>query len=198
MIELMKLPYAEDALEPFLSKEIVHYHYDKHHRGYVDNLNKLIKGTTLEDKTLEVIIKAKSEGPVFNNASQVWNHNFYWNSLTAAPKEKAFDPESKIGKALVAKFKTFDDFKTKFTDVAKKCFGSGWVWLVLTDGELEIRSTKNAHNFVSDEKVKPLLVCDVWEHSYYLEYKNDREKYVKAFFDYINWDFASIHFEAPK
>lgn len=180
---LPDLPYAKDALEPHISKETLHYHHDKHHKHYVETLNKLIKDTKFEHMNLEDIIKETKHGSIFNNAAQDWNHTFYWNSMT--PNSK-FDEESKLGKKIISEFKSFDEFKTEFTEKAKKLFGSGWVWLTIDDGKLIIESTTNANR----PRYTPLFVCDVWEHAYYLDTQNERGKYVENFFKVLNWTFA--------
>lgn len=197
MITQMKLPFELNALEPSLTKEEVDLHYNKHHKSYIDNLNKLVKGTTFEDKTVEQIIKGTSHGTMYNNAAQIWNHDFYWRSLSPTSK---WDDSTGFHKAVIAKFGSVKTFEKKFKDVATKCFGSGWTWIVANDGELELRSTKNAENFVGDESVTPLLVCDVWEHAYLYqkEYFADRGAYVEGFFKIANWEFAAQNFEATK
>src|SRR3569833_2733929 len=167
--KLPELPYAMNALEPHISKETLEYHYGKHHKTYVDNLNKLIPGTEFEKMSLEEIIK-KSSGGIFNNAAQVWNHTFYWNCL--APKSS--EPAGALADALKKGFGSLDEFKQKFTQTAIGTFGSGWAWLV-----------KNK---------KPLLTCDVWEHAYYIDYRNARAKYVETFWKIVNWDFAAKNF----
>lgn len=190
MITLPELPYKRDGLAPHITEETLNYHYGKHHKGYVDNLNKLIKGTDYEDMDLEKIIE-KSSGTIFNNAAQVWNHTFYWNSLTDEPKD--LDGDSKLAKAIDKKFGGVDDFKDAFKEKATKIFGSGWCWLVRDGESVAIETTTNANR-----PNKPLLlVCDVWEHAYYLDYQNDRGKYVDAFFKVINWEFASKNMETP-
>ncbi len=183
MIELPKLPWPENSLEPHISKDTIHFHYHKHHKGYVDNLNKLIKGTEFEHMKLEEIIKKSKTGPIFNNAAQDWNHTFYWNSLSPDSK---FDADSKIGKAIIASFKTREAFEKEFGEKGKKLFGSGWVWLVKSDGKVTIETSTNAHGPEKD----PLFVCDVWEHAYYLDYENERPKYIENFFKIVNWEFA--------
>lgn len=188
--KLPPLPYAEDALAPMISKETVFYHYEKHHAKYVENLNNLIKGTKFEEMTLENIIK-NSDGAVFNNAAQDWNHTFYWNCL--APKAGG-DPTGKLAEAINKYFESFDNFKKKFTSVAISTFGSGWVWLIKkSDGSLEIKSTSNADTPMRTGE-KTLLACDVWEHAYYIDYRNDRQKYVDNFWKLVNWKFVLKNF----
>lgn len=185
-IELPPLPYAQDALEPHISKETLEFHYGKHHNTYVVKLNGLLEGTPDEDKSLEEIVKSSSGG-VFNNAAQVWNHTFYWNCLSP---NGGGEPSGALATAINAHFGSFDDFKTKFTDSAVNNFGSGWTWLVQNaDGGLEIINTSNAATPLTDGVI-PLLTVDVWEHAYYIDYRNLRPKYMEAFWALVNWDFA--------
>lgn len=185
--QLPALPYSNDALEPVISKETIEYHYGKHHQTYVTNLNKLIVGTEFENLPLEEIIK-KSSGGIFNNAAQVYNHTFYWNCL--APKAGG-EPAGKLAEAINEAFGSFDVFKEKFSATAVGTFGSGWAWLVKNaDGKLEIISTSNAGNPLTENK-KPLLTCDVWEHAYYIDYRNARASYVEKFWNLVNWDFVA-------
>lgn len=190
MIELPELPFARDGLEPHISKTTIDFHYGKHHKAYVDNLNKLIKDTIYEGKDLEYIIR-NSSGPTYNNAAQVWNHTFFWNCLTS--NSKPIESKSKIKEAINQTFGSFKKFKEEFVGVASKHFGSGWVWLVKDEKKIRIVATKDAKEPLSMELI-PLLVCDVWEHSYYLDYQNDRSKYLEAFFSVINWDFVEKNF----
>ncbi|WP_374651933.1 superoxide dismutase [Dongia sp.] len=186
-IALPDLPYAIDALAPHISKETLEFHHGKHHKTYVDTLNKLIEGTEFEGKPLEEIVR-NSSGKVFNNAAQAWNHAFYWHSM--APKAGG-EPEGGLGEAIRQKWGAFDAFKTEFGKMAADTFGSGWVWLVQTPaGELEIRSTANAQTPLTTAD-KPLLTCDVWEHAYYIDYRNKRPDYVGAFWNVANWKFAA-------
>lgn len=185
--KLPKLPFSEDALEPVISKETIEYHYGKHHQTYVTNLNNLIVGTEFADMELEDIIK-KSSGGIFNNAAQVFNHTFYWNCL--APKAGG-KPTGKLAEAIDEAFGSFDKFKELFSAKAVGTFGSGWAWLVKNqDGGLEIVSTSNAENPLTKGQT-PLLTCDVWEHAYYIDYRNARAKYVEKFWDLVNWDFVA-------
>lgn len=185
-IELPPLPYARNALEPHISAETLDFHYGKHHQAYVDNLNKMIPGTEFADATLEAIVK-KAQGGMFNNAAQVWNHSFYWNSLSP---NGGGEPRGKLADAVVKAFGSFAAFKEEFTKVALGTFGSGWAWLVQRgDGSLGIVSTANAATPITGTD-KPLLCCDVWEHAYYVDYRNARGKYVEAFWKLVNWDFA--------
>ncbi|HGN0129119.1 TPA: superoxide dismutase [Fe] [Proteus mirabilis] len=187
--ELPKLPYALDALEPHISKETLEYHYGKHHQTYVTNLNNLVKGTDLENKSLEELIKT-TEGGIFNNAAQVWNHTFYWNCL--APNAVGA-PTGKIAEAINKAFGSFEEFKKQFNDAAAKNFGSGWTWLVKkADGSLAIVNTSNAATPVSGED-KPLLTVDVWEHAYYIDYRNARVKYLEEFWALVNWSFVEAN-----
>lgn len=186
-IELPALPYDRTALEPHISGETIDYHYGKHHKAYVDNLNKLIEGTEFADAPLEDIVR-KSQGGMFNNAAQVWNHTFYWNCL--APKGGGA-PTGKLGDAINKAFGSFDKFKEQFTDTAIKTFGSGWAWLVQRpDGSLALVSTSNAATPLTGED-KALLTCDVWEHAYYIDYRNARPKYLEGFWNLVNWDFVT-------
>ncbi|WP_413439120.1 superoxide dismutase [Sulfuriferula sp. GW1] len=188
--ELPALPYAKDALQPHISAETLEYHYGKHHQAYVTNLNNLIKGNEFESMTLEEIIK-KSSGGVFNNAAQVWNHTFYWNCLS--PKGGG-QPSGALGDAIKAKWGSFDAFKEAFSKAAVGTFGSGWAWLVKTaDGQIDIVSTSNAATPMTSGQ-KALLTCDVWEHAYYVDYRNARPKYVEAFWNLVNWDFVAQNF----
>ncbi|RMH32826.1 MAG: superoxide dismutase [Nitrospirae bacterium] len=186
--ELPPLPYAMNALEPYLSRETLEYHYGKHHRAYVDNLNKLIPGTEYEHLPLEDII-VKASGPIFNNAAQVWNHTFYWNSLSPSGGDK---PAKRVLDALVRDFGSFEAFKEAFSKAAVSLFGSGWVWLVQDGNRLDIVSTQNAGNPLTDGK-KPLLTCDVWEHAYYIDYRNERARYVENFWKMANWAWVERH-----
>ena len=184
--ELPALPYAQDALAPHISKETLEYHYGKHHQAYVTNLNNLIKGTEFEGKSLEDIIKS-SNGGLFNNAAQVWNHTFYWNCLTP----NATEPKGALLDAINKAFGSVDAFKEKFTASCVGNFGSGWTWLVQNaKGELEIVNTSNAGCPLTEGQ-KPLLTCDVWEHAYYVDYRNARPKYVETFWKLVNWDFVA-------
>lgn len=188
--ELPPLPYAMDALAPKMSKETLEYHYGKHHKAYVDNLNKLVPGTEFEGQNLESIIK-KSSGGIFNNAAQVWNHTFFWNCLS--PKGGG-QPTGALADAINKSFGSFDAFKEKFSDTSIKQFGSGWGWLVKNkEGQLEIVSTSNAGNPMTDGKT-PLLTCDVWEHAYYIDYRNKRPDFLAAFWGLVNWNFVSENF----
>jgi len=186
-IELPALPWARDALAPNISAETIDYHYGKHHQTYVTNLNNLIKGTEFENLDLVAIVK-KSQGGMFNNAAQVWNHTFYWNSLS--PKGGG-EPSGKLADAIKKAFGGFDKFKEEFSKIAVGTFGSGWAWLVQrADGGLALVSTSNAATPITGTD-RPLLTCDVWEHAYYIDYRNARPKYVEAFWNLANWEFAA-------
>ena len=184
--KLPELSFARDALVPFLSVETLEYHYGKHHKTYVDNLNKLIPGTEFEKLSLDEIVK-KASGGIYNNAAQIWNHTLYWNCLS--PKAGG-EPSGAIGSAIVKNFGSFAQFKENFSSAAVTCFGSGWAWLVKNpDGSLAVEAASNAGNPLKDGK-KPLLTCDVWEHAYYIDYRNARAKYVEAFWNLVNWKFV--------
>lgn len=183
---LPALPYAMDALAPHISKETLEFHYGKHHQTYVTNLNNLIKDTEFAQASLEEIIK-KSTGGVFNNAAQVWNHTFYWHSLTPQSSGK---PGGQLAQAIDKQYGSFDAFKEAFTKSAVGNFGSGWTWLVQKqDGSVDIVNTSNAATPLTTAD-KPLLTCDVWEHAYYVDYRNARPKYLEAFWALANWEFA--------
>lgn len=182
--ELPKLPYADNALEPYISKETIEYHYGKHHATYVNNLNKLVPGTEFEGADLETIIM-KAEGGIFNNAAQVWNHTFYWNCMK--PNGGGM-PEGELLAAIERDFGSFDAFKEKFSAASATLFGSGWAWLVKNkDGKLEIVQESNAGNPMR-RGLKPLMTCDVWEHAYYIDKRNRRPAYVEDFWKLVDWN----------
>ncbi|MGH8086518.1 MAG: superoxide dismutase [Fe] [Lysobacter sp.] len=186
-IELPPLPYEKNALEPHISAETLEYHYGKHHKAYVDNLNKMIEGTEFADMPLEDIIR-KSQGGMFNNAAQVWNHTFYWNCLSP---NGGGEPTGKLLEAINKAFGDFAKFKEQFSETAVKTFGSGWGWLVQrADGALALVSTANANTPLTGDDTA-LLTCDVWEHAYYIDYRNARPKYVESFWNLVNWDFVA-------
>lgn len=188
---LTALPYAKEALAPHISAETLEYHYGKHHQAYLNNLNNLIPGSPFEKLSLEEII-LKSSGAIFNNAAQVWNHSFYWESLSPQGGKA---PQGKLAEAINQTFGSFEKFKEAFTQKAVSNFGSGWTWLVKNKtGELEIINTSNAANPMT-EGHHPLITCDVWEHAYYIDYRNARPKYVEAFFALANWAFAEKNFQ---
>ncbi|WMS88334.1 superoxide dismutase [Pleionea litopenaei] len=191
--ELPPLPYAKDALAPTISEETLEFHYGKHHNTYVVNLNNLVEGTEFANASLEDIIK-KSSGGIFNNAAQVWNHTFYWNSMSP---NGGGAPEGALADAINSAFGSFEDFKSKFSQSAATNFGSGWTWLVKkADGSLDIMNTSNAGCPLTEEGITPLLTVDVWEHAYYIDYRNARPKYLEAFWNLVNWDFAASNFSA--
>ena len=192
-IELPALPYARDALAPHISAETIDYHYGKHHNSYVVNLNKMIEGTDHAQKSLEDIIRS-SEGGVFNNAAQIWNHTFYWNSLSP---NGGGAPSGALANAITSAFGSFDELKEKMTASAAGNFGSGWTWLVKNaDGTLAIVNTSNADTPITDASVTPLLTIDVWEHAYYVDYRNARPEYLKNFWELANWEFAAKNYSA--
>ncbi|MEO5364616.1 MAG: superoxide dismutase [Fe] [Magnetococcus sp. DMHC-8] len=188
---LPPLPYALDALAPHISRETLEYHHGKHHNTYLTNLNNLIAGTPAEQKTLEEIVLTSSGG-LFNNAAQVWNHTFYWNCLSP---QGGGEPGGPLATAINHTFGSFAQFKEKFTATAVTTFGSGWGWLVKeNDGSLGLVSTSNAGTPAVDGK-KPLLTCDVWEHAYYIDYRNARPAYVAAFWNLVNWEWVARLYE---
>ncbi|APR34713.1 superoxide dismutase [Paraburkholderia sp. SOS3] len=188
--QLPPLPFAKNALAPHMSEETLEFHYGKHHQTYVTNLNNLIKGTEYENLTLEEIVK-KSSGGVFNNSAQVWNHTFFWNSLKP---QGGGQPSGALAEAINKKWGSFDKFKEEFTKTAVGTFGSGWAWLVKKpDGSLDLVSTSNAATPLTTD-AKPLLTIDVWEHAYYIDYRNARPKFVEAYWNIVNWDFAAKNF----
>lgn len=188
--ELPALPYANDALAPTISAETIEFHYGKHHQTYVNNLNNLVPGTEFEGMSLEEII-CKSSGGIFNNAAQIWNHTFYWNGLTPDGKDAV---SGDLAAAIDAAFGSFDKFKADFATSAATNFGSGWTWLVKNaDGNLEIVNTSNAGCPLTEGQT-PLLTCDVWEHAYYIDFRNARPKYVESFWTLVNWDFVAANF----
>lgn len=187
---LPDLPYERHALEPFISEETLEYHHGKHHAGYVKKLNALIEGTEFESMSLEEIIR-QSEGAVFNNAAQTFNHNFYWLSLSPEPTH----PSEALHRAIDERFGSYEKFLEAFTESAVAIFGSGWCWLVVDgEGGLQIRATSNAHTPLEQSEI-PLLTCDVWEHAYYIDVRNERGRYVQNFWKLANWELASKIFE---
>ncbi|MFZ1820602.1 MAG: Fe-Mn family superoxide dismutase [Acidimicrobiia bacterium] len=185
--ELPALPYELDALAPHISKETLEFHYGKHHKAYVTNLNKLVEGTDKENSSLEDVIKT-SDGGVFNNAAQVWNHSFYWNSMTP---NGGGEPTGDVAEAINSAFGSYDEFKAKFAEAGTTQFGSGWAWLVQNDKGLEIVKTPNADNLLKNGD-KALLTMDVWEHAYYIDFRNARPNYISTFIDsLINWEFVA-------
>ena len=189
-IELAKLPYAMDALAPHISHETLEYHYGKHHAAYVNKLNAAIRGTGDESKKLEDLVR-NSSGAVFNNAAQVWNHDFYWKSLTPDSQP---EPEGDLLQALNQSFGSVTEFKEKFSQAAAGHFGSGWAWLVKKGSGLDIITTSNADTPIT-QNLQPLLTCDVWEHAYYIDHRNARPNYIKAWWNLVNWKFAQSQFK---
>jgi Fe-Mn family superoxide dismutase len=188
-IELPALPWPKNGLAPHISEETLDYHHGKHHNAYVTNLNKLIAGTPQENQTLEEIVKSSSGG-VFNNAAQVWNHTFYWNSMKPGG---GGEPTGAIADAINASFGSYAAFREQFAAAAATQFGSGWAWLVKSGDKLEIVKTANAETPLTTDKT-PLLTIDVWEHAYYVDYRNARPKYIDTFLDsLVNWDFANAN-----
>ncbi len=191
--ELPALPYDGNALEPHISAETLSFHHGKHHATYVTNLNNLVPGTEFDGKTLEEIITSAPAGGVFNNAAQIWNHTFYWNCLSP---NGGGEPSGALADAINKAFGSFAEFQEKFSTSAATNFGSGWTWLVKNaDGSVEIVNTSNAGCPLTDGKT-PLLTCDVWEHAYYIDYRNARPKYVEAFWNLVNWEFAAQNYGA--
>lgn len=192
-IELPPLPYADNALDPHISERTISFHYGKHHAAYVNNLNGLIEGTDHANSSLEDIVKSAQPGGLFNNAAQVWNHTFYWNCLSP---NGGGQPTGALADAINAAFGSFDKFKEEFSKVSIGTFGSGWGWLVKkADGSLALASTIGAGCPLTSGDT-PLLTCDVWEHAYYIDYRNLRPKYVEAFWNLVNWDFVAQNYAA--
>jgi len=188
---LPELPYAMDALAPQISQETLEYHYGKHHKTYVDKLNGLVPGTEFEGKSLEDVVKTASGG-TFNNAAQIWNHTFYWNCLSP---NGGGEPTGPVADAINSTFGSFDKFKEAFNTSAANNFGSGWTWLVKkADGSVAIVNTSNAETPLTDSSVTPLLTVDVWEHAYYIDYRNSRPDYLAAFWKLVNWQFVNSNF----
>ncbi len=191
--ELPPLPYALNALEPYISENTLSFHYGKHHKAYIDNLNKLKTGTEFEDASLETII-LNAEGGLFNNAAQVWNHTFYWNCMKPITAGETNEPSDELMTAIVAKWGSFDKFKEAFASAAAGNFGSGWTWLVTDENDnLEIVSTSNAENPMCKD-LDPLLVIDVWEHAYYLDKQNRRPDYIADFWHLVDWCAVSARY----
>lgn len=189
--ELPALPYAKDALAPHISAETLEFHHGKHHNAYVVKLNSLVEGTDFAGKSLEDVIKS-SEGPVFNNAAQIWNHTFYWHCLSP---NGGGEPTGALADAINAKWGSFAAFQTAFNDKAVNNFGSSWTWLVKkADGSLDIVNTSNAGTPLTDSSIKALLTVDLWEHAYYIDFRNARPTYLNAFWALANWEFASANF----
>ena len=197
-ITLDALPYADDALAPAISAKTISFHYGKHHAGYVKTLNGLVAGTDYAGRSLEEIVRtaaARGDAAIFNNAAQTWNHTFYWNSL--APAGKGGAPSASLLAAIESSFGSLDACKAALVDAAVKRFGSGWAWLVAANGKVSVESTPNAETPMTRAGVKPLLVVDVWEHAYYLDWQNLRADHVKAVVGLLDWNSASRRFEQP-
>ncbi len=191
---LPDLPYALDALEPHISKETLRFHHGKHHATYVKKLNKLIQNTAFADQSLAEIVRG-ADGEIFNNAAQVWNHTVYWHSLSP---QGGGEPQGQLAKSIKHDFDSFEGFQKKFTEAAQKLFGSGWVWLTAdAQGKLAIESTQNADTPLCREKTV-LLTCDVWEHAYYIDYRNARADYLGAFWYLVNWQYAAQQFDVAE
>lgn len=197
MFKLPQLPYAKTALSPFLNEEQMSFHFDKHHKAYIDNLNKLMEtDSSLKGKSLEEIVLSSSGG-VFNNAAQIWNHTFYWFNM--APAGQGGQPSAELQAAITRDFGSLDELKAKFIDGGVKTFGSGWIWLCVDQtGHLSLVSTSNAAVPFTNNGPAPILVADVWEHAYYVDYRNLRLKYLETFWSHINWNFVSQCFAAKK
>lgn len=193
---LPKLPWSEKALSHVLSQETIQYHYGKHHAAYVAKLNELVKGTNWEKKSLEEIIR-QADGALFNQAAQVWNHTFYWNSLSPTGGREPFGD---IATRIEKDFGSFSQFKDLFTNTCLKHFGSGWVWLYEDKAckQLKVMSTSDANTPLRNPMTVPLLTCDVWEHAYYIDYRNARAKYIEGWWDIVNWNFANENLEKIK
>lgn len=190
--QLPALPYPQDALAPHISAETLEFHHGKHHKAYVDKLNMLVPGTPFEGKSLEDVIKAAPAGPVFNNAAQIWNHTFYWNSLSP---NGGGAPTGKVAEAITKAFGSFEKFKEDFTNSAINNFGSSWTWLVKkADGSVAIVNTSNAGSPLTDASITALLTIDLWEHAYYIDFRNARPKYIEAFWNLVNWEFVNKNF----
>ncbi len=188
--QLPDLPYNHDALAPTISAETLDYHYGKHHQAYITNLNNLIPGTDCDNSSLEDII-CSADGGIFNNAAQVWNHTFYWNCLSP---NGGGEPGSALADAIKARYDSFNAFRDAFNQAGATNFGSGWTWLVKTaDGGVDIVNTSNAGNPLRDG-LTPLMTIDVWEHAYYIDYRNARPKYLEEIWKIINWDFIAANF----
>tara|TARA_R110000868_G_scaffold57591_6_gene177865 strand:+ start:1566 stop:2171 length:606 start_codon:yes stop_codon:yes gene_type:complete len=197
---LPDLPYAADALAPHISAETLSFHHGKHHAGYVTKLNGMVEGQPMAKQSLEEIVRATagdaSAAGIFNNAAQIWNHTFYWQSMTPKGGGK---PSGELARMIDRDFGSLDAFKTAFADAGATQFGSGWAWLVVKDGKLSVRKTLNAETPLTEAGVTPLLTMDVWEHAYYLDFQNRRPDYITAFLDHlVNWDFAAANLAAAE
>jgi Fe-Mn family superoxide dismutase len=197
MFKLPTLPYPKTGLAPFLNEEQMTFHYDKHHKAYIDNLNKFIEtDANLKGKSLEEIVLSSSGG-IFNNAAQIWNHTFYWFNM--APADLGGKPSAELAAAITKDFGSMDELKAKFIDGGVKTFGSGWIWLCAdSTGKLSLVSTSNAAVPFTNNGPTPLMTADVWEHAYYVDYRNLRLKYLETFWNHINWTFVSENFASKK
>lgn len=190
----VQLPYAKDALAPHISPETIDFHYGKHHATYVTNLNNLAKGTEFENLTLEEVVKKAPAGPIFNNAAQIWNHDFYFMGFKSSAQGGGGKPTGALAAAIDKQFGSFEEFQKQFDAKAAGTFGSGWAWLCKkSDGSLSLESTSNAATPVT-MGMTPLLTCDVWEHAYYIDYRNSRPNYLKGYWAIVNWDFVAANF----
>ena len=188
--ELPPLPYAKDALEPHISRETMEFHHDKHHKTYVDKLNELVRGTEFENMSLEEIVR-RAQGKIFNNAAQAWNHTFFWNCMTPRSERS---PTGALKERIDVSFGSYEEFRKKFSAAAADLFGSGWAWLVrAADGSLSIEALGNADTPIASGG-RPLLTLDVWEHAYYIDYRNKRPDFISAFWNVVNWDFAAKNY----
>ena len=196
MFKLPELPYPKNGLAPFLTEEQMTYHYEKHHKAYIDNLNKVLEtDASLKGKSLEEIVLSSS-GPVFNNSAQAWNHTFFWNCMQTATSSK---PTGKLAEAITRDFGGLDQLKEKFVEGGVKTFGSGWIWLCSdSSGKLSLVSTSNAQVPFTNNGPVPVLVADVWEHAYYVDYKNLRQKFLETFWTHVNWDWVGQNFDSKK
>jgi Fe-Mn family superoxide dismutase len=195
LLVLPPLPWPKDALEPHISKKLMEYHYEKHHRGYVDGLNKMASEDPklgIQGQSFDELIRKLPPGKAFNFAGQAWNHAFYWHSMAPAKRGGGGEPTGNLMEAITQTWGTFDKFKTEFSEIAAGHFGSGWAWLVQTpDGKLRVEQTHDGGNVIREGKGKPLLACDVWEHAYYLDRQNDRKAYIEQWWSLVNWKFAN-------
>ena len=190
---LPDLPYAHDALEPYISKTTLEFHYGKHHAAYIKKLNKLIHGTKLAGNTVEDIMIHAGPGPLFNNAAQAWNHTFYWHCMSPSG---GGPPKGDLAVAIERDFGSFGEFRTQFMEKATNLFGSGWTWLVRDiDGKLAVVTTKDGNNPLTSGQ-EPLLTCDMWEHAYYIDYRNRKQEYLDAFWNLVDWQFAEDRLHA--
>jgi Fe-Mn family superoxide dismutase len=192
---LPDLKYSLSALEPFLSRETLEFHYGRHHQGYVNKLNELVQGTPEQDMSLSELVVVAAEGPLFNNAGQHWNHSFFWNCMSP---DAALVPRGPFLQAIERDFGSWEAFQDEFEKQGASHFGSGWVWLVREDrgGRLSVRTTHDAGNPLRMGDAHPLLVCDLWEHAYYIDYRNERARFLKAFWNFVNWSFVQACYDS--